>query len=257
MIKAGISTACVFPLKTEDALVRLSVKGIDNFEIFINSDSELTEEFGEKLKKILEYYSKQVISLHPYTSEMEGSYFFSNYLRRWEDGIAYYRKYFKIAQYLNAQYVILHGPKNTTEISDVLLAERLLRLNEIAIQYETNILLENVERCYSRSPEVFYYLREKVPQVGYTLDTKQVIRAGYNINEFVKSMDKNLKHIHLSDHGKKGNCLPIGDGEFNLKEFFDLLKQLGINATAVLELYGMEGKEDILKQSYDNIQGYL
>ena len=44
-MKAGVSTACLYPMQTEEALETLAKMGIKTLEIFFNAPSELSKPF--------------------------------------------------------------------------------------------------------------------------------------------------------------------------------------------------------------------
>ena len=89
----GVSTACLYPMLTEQALLELCKHGIQNVEIFINAPSELEKRFLREIKSMLEHYGVNAVSMHPFTCELETMMFFTGYSRRLSDGLEYYKKY--------------------------------------------------------------------------------------------------------------------------------------------------------------------
>ena len=53
----GVSTACLYPQNTEDALEELGKLGVKPCEIFLNSPSETSPEFARILREIDEKYA--------------------------------------------------------------------------------------------------------------------------------------------------------------------------------------------------------
>lgn len=49
MLRAGVSTACLYPRVVEEALYDLALSGVSNVEIFINSHSELRRSFVDTM----------------------------------------------------------------------------------------------------------------------------------------------------------------------------------------------------------------
>ena len=78
MLRAGVSTACLYPRPVEEALYDLALAGVSCVEIFINSHSELRRGFVDALAKLLQRFEMTCCSLHPYTCEMEPMMLFSN-----------------------------------------------------------------------------------------------------------------------------------------------------------------------------------
>ena len=98
--------------------------------------------------------------------------------------------------------------------------------------------MENVTRCQSRSSA---FIRDISSILGsefaFVLDTKQAIRAGETPFAFLDAAGKSVVHIHISDSGELGDCLPIGKGNFRFKPFFEKLNTLNPDASVILELY--------------------
>lgn len=97
MMRLGISTACLYPMVTEEALDRLLERGFRLFEIFFNTVSELEPGYVEGLRHRLDKAGAEVVSIHPFTSAFEVMLLFSDYSRRTEDGLVFYRSYFETA----------------------------------------------------------------------------------------------------------------------------------------------------------------
>ncbi|MDE6766709.1 MAG: sugar phosphate isomerase/epimerase, partial [Eubacterium sp.] len=51
-MKLGASTACFYPLETEQALKKVCALGFEKAEVFMNAPSELEEPFAKQLDKI-------------------------------------------------------------------------------------------------------------------------------------------------------------------------------------------------------------
>ena len=87
----GASSACLYPMVTEKAFLRIAELGITDSEIFINSRCELEPSFIKELQTIQNSYNINIISLHPHSSFAEGYNFFSGYERRFSDGVEEYK----------------------------------------------------------------------------------------------------------------------------------------------------------------------
>ena len=137
MMRLGISTACLYPMVTEEALDRLLERGFRLFEIFFNTVSELEPGYVEGLRRRLDKAGAEVVSIHPFTSAFEVMLLFSDYPRRTEDGLAFYRRYFETAQRLGTKFLVLHGQRNYQKgrITEEEYLERYWRLYRLGQEY--------------------------------------------------------------------------------------------------------------------------
>ena len=142
-MRLGISTACFYPQPLEETIDRIASLGFSVIEIFFNTESEYDPSFLDTLKRLTDRNGIEIISIHPYTSLMEGMLLFSNYARRTEDGLTQYRKYMRAAARLGARYLTFHGERFMAQ--------------------ET--LFEHMDRTY----EVYHTLCDMAHQEGITL----------------------------------------------------------------------------------------
>lgn len=236
ILQVGVSTACLYPEPLEDALYQLAVNGAGCVEIFINTHSELKESFVYGLKNILDRFDMGCISLHPYTCEIEPLMFFSDYSRREEDALEYYKLYFNAMNILESKIFVLHGGK--ADRGKELYCERYSRLYRLGQEFGVTVAVENVTRCQSRSSA---FIREISGMLGnefaFVLDTKQAVRAGETPFAFLDAAGSSIIHTHVSDYGELGDCLIPGRGSFNFRRFFEKLNSLNPRASAIMELY--------------------
>lgn len=253
-MKAGVSTACLYPMETEKALELLGSYGIKNVEIFINTISETSKQFTKKIVEILDKYSMTVSSIHPYTCGMEGMYFFTAYKRRFFDGVELYKNYFEFAKNVGAKLVVLHGAPKFLRLENEKYFERFHKLDGIAREFDIILAQENVERCKSGNKEFIVQMRKSLPDVNFVLDTKQSIRAGYTPFEMLKSMENNICHVHLSDNTKSCECMPLGKGNFDVTNFLKSNNLTCKNCDIIVELY-RDNFDDpiILKENYKKL----
>lgn len=244
-MKPGISTACFYPIETEKALKEAVDYGVPYIEIFLNTVSETEESYIKRLKGILK--NSEVVSVHPFTSEMETNFFFSTYKRRFEDGLKIYSRFFKICNELSAEYLVFHGVFKQAPISDEESLERLCKLAETASGFGVELLQENVARCKSGNINFIKKIKENT-DVGFVLDIKQCIRAGVSPFDMAKAMGNKIKHLHVSDSDLKNDCKLPFDGNFEFNKFAVLLNRLNFNGAAIVEVY---------QNSYKNITQLL
>ncbi len=255
-MKLGISTSSLYPLETEKALEMLGRNGIKYTEIFFNSNYELKEDFVRELKNIADAYGVKIVSVHPTMSLAESFMLFSNYERRLNEGLDNFKRYGEIAATLGADYVILHGGKPNGILNDYQYCERFMLVNGCVQESGAELLQENVFRFRAEKLDFLKMMVENLgDRVGFCLDVKQSIRGGYTPFDVISAVGKNIKHLHISDNGEKGDCLLIGDGNFDFKRLFLEMKALDYKGAYILELYRNAYKEyDELFESFKSIK---
>ncbi len=245
-MKIGISTGCLYPMTTENAVRTLLEHGFTIFEIFFNTFSELEPDYIDRLNSLFEKYNAEVHSIHPFTSSYESYLLFSAYERRFHDGIKFYEMYFRTAARLNAKKVVLHGMRDAfVSISDEEYCRRFLLLSRRAACYGIEFLQENVDQFYSNRPIFLKEMRRIIPEyAGFVLDVKQALRGGHSPCEFARIMGDKLRHVHISDCSPTGGCVLPGKGCFDYSEFFSTLKEIKYEGDVIIEVY---------RTSYENI----
>ncbi|MBQ8724255.1 MAG: sugar phosphate isomerase/epimerase, partial [Oscillospiraceae bacterium] len=175
-------------------------------------------------------------ALHPFTGEMESMMFFSEYERRFNDMLDYYKHYFAAMDALGAKIFVLHGGKSAGNIS--LYTDRFNRLSETAASFGVTVAQENVARFASRSLPFLENLKNQLgDNAAFVLDVKQAVRSGENPLNMLKTLGSSVKHVHISDHGQYGDCMLLGSGNFQVKNFLQTLAKLSPDCSVMLELY--------------------
>lgn len=240
-MKLGISTACFYPLVLEQAVMRIGRLGVRNTEVFVNTESEFGSDYVEALRALLDGQGLQAVSVHPYTSGMEGQLLLSDYARRTEDGLKQYARYFAAAQRLGARFLTFHGERsiipehNAADVARKMEVYR--RLCALAETYGIVLAQENVAWCKSENPEYLRMLREQVPALGFTLDLKQAHRAGRHWSAYLDAMGDRLVNVHINDFDSTRSCLLPGEGVMDYTAFFARLRGLGYQGAALIEVY--------------------
>lgn len=233
---AGVSTACLFPKPLEESLYDLLVNGVSCVEIFINTHSELKKSFAHGAAAMLKRFDAKCTAVHPFTCEMEQLLFFSDYERRLDDALEYYKYYFRFMNIVGAEYFVFHSGKAVK--SREFFCERYSRLYRLGKEFGVTVAVENVARCQSGSS---LYIMDIAKMLGnefaFVLDTKQAIRAGESPSRFVDAAGASIKHIHISDSSEYGDCLPIGKGNFDFRLFLNVIRLLNPDCSLILELY--------------------
>lgn len=249
MLKAGVSTACLYPQPTEESLYDLALGGVTTVEVFINAHAELKRSFVAAMADILQRFEVQCCSLHPFTSEMEPMLLFSNYERRLDDFLEYCRNYFTAMQQLGATIFVVHGNKQLVGMDVDFYCERFGKLVDLGKSYGITVAQENVARCTSRSLAFLQEMQQKMGHdVKFVLDVKQAVRSKEDPMQMLKALGSQIVHVHISDHGEYGDCLPIGSGQFAMKSFLQTLSAVSPDCTVVLEIYrsGFRTLQDLL-----------
>lgn len=237
-MQAAVSTACLFPKPTEEALYDLCLAGVQNVEIFLNAPSETDPVFINALRDICSRFGTKCVAVHPWTASEEGFMLFSPYERRAADFLEGAKRIFHAMQILGAEYYILHGALQGTCKDMNLYCHRFHRLHTLGKQFGVTVTQENVYRHESAN---LRFLREFCRILGddaaLTFDVKQAVRAQMNPSEAVDAVGKYIKHFHISDHGPLGDCLRIGKGRFQIVPFLSQLHKKGFDGSVTLELY--------------------
>lgn len=237
-MKAGLSTACMYPTDVEIAFRQLAESGAKTAEIFVNSHCELSDPYRGEMLAAQKEYGVDVVSVHPYTCGIEPMMLFTEYERRVADMLDYYKRFFEYMNLFGARFFILHGNKNQNPFPDEKYFERYLRLQETAEQFGVCAVQENVSRCTSGSLDFLVKMKEALgDKAAFVLDTKQAHRSGTTPLDMVRALGGNIKHVHFSDFGKAGDCLKFGFGEYDNLALFKELKKCGYEGSVIIELY--------------------
>ena len=239
-MKIGISTGCLYSSSTEAAVRLLLDEGFRLFEIFFNTFSELEPDYLDKLKYMLDCRCAHVCSVHPFTSSYESFLLFSGYERRFRDGLRLYEMYFRTAQRIGADKVVLHGIHDSfsAAITEDEYFRRFALLSECAKEYSVMLLQENVNLHRSNNIKFLKSMKEKIPDSSYfVLDTKQAVLGNHDPCAVAELMGNKLKHLHISDRNSEGKCVLPGKGGCDYRKFFDTLKKIGYDGDVMIEVY--------------------
>lgn len=248
-MRAGVSTACLYPKLLEESIYDLAVNGIAHIEIFFNTFCELEKKYVNDIAAVLKRFEVSCRSVHPFTCPLEPMMFFSGYSRRVNDMLEVYKRYFEAMNILGAEIFIFHGNKKIIPVEKELYFENYLKLVNTGKEFGITVAQENVSRCTSGS---LSFLKDMVKNLGdnakFVIDTKQAVRSGENNFDILKTLGNHVIHIHISDHGELGDCLQIGRGRFNVKQFLSLLNEYSPDSSVILELYrsNFDGISDLI-----------
>ena len=246
ILKIGLSTGCFFPQETSEAVRRAGETGAKYIEIFFNTQSELREEYLYKLKSIADSYGLEIVSIHPYTSAIEGFLFFSMHDYKLQDSISMYESYFKACNILGCKYVVIHGCFTTYNFMDMKrYCDNLNHLSRKAREYGVYISQENVYKfkCgYIDNIEEFMKYADN--DIKFTFDIKQAVKSRQSIYKILELTKDRISHVHISDFTGRNHSLVPFTGTFNYDRFFKYIKENTTAEAALVELYSPVIKSD-------------
>ncbi len=259
MNRLGVSSACYYPLTTEESFIKACKSGFRSIELFFNSPSELSDDFINEILRIKNEYGVLIPSVHPFMSFAESFYLFSSYERRFYDILDLYRRFFEIMKILEAEIFILHGAKIPGSIDDSLYFERFHKLIEIGKEQGVRVCQENVVHYRSESVDFLTRMRDSIGEdFNIVLDIKQAKRTGVSPFEFIDKLGENIAHIHISDHNDTSTCIPPLEGDFDFSEFFKKLRHIDYSGNFIIELYNHSYEnESQIADSYKKISKIL
>ncbi len=251
-MKSGISTACLYPLETENSLKILINLGFKFFEVFFNTYSEIQPDFVKELRKQLDENGCEVKSIHPFTSGFETMLLFSDYERRYLDSLEFYKKYFEAANLLGAEILVLHGERDyfRRRITEETYLVRYARLRELGRAAGVDVAQENVNAFRGEDPGFLRRMREFLHgDCSFVYDIKQAVRAGFDPYEVCSAMGDKIVHIHFNDNRPpEEDCLLPGRGMMDFDKLRVQLQGQGYSGDVVMEVYrrNFGGLEELL-----------
>lgn len=255
----GVSSSCLYPMPPCDSLEILGRLGVKVCEVFINSPSELTVSYAQKLNKIKNEYGMDILSLHPFTSFAETTMLFSEYKQRFFDMLEYYKTGFETAATLGAEIFVIHGSKLPAKITNEEYFERFATMIEEGKKFGITVTPENVNNHLSENPEFMKAMRAYLGnEFKMVFDVKQANRAGFNPLAFAEEFAENIIHVHLSDHKEGFDCLPPSKGTFDFAKLFEIMKNADYKGNYVVELYRHNYSEPAeLAQAMHYLEGLM
>ncbi|MBQ3843306.1 MAG: sugar phosphate isomerase/epimerase [Ruminiclostridium sp.] len=253
---AGVSTASLYPMQTEDAVRKLGELGVRNAEIFVNDISETDGIVFKDIMSAIREYGLNIVSVHPFMSPMETLFLFSDYPRRVQTIIDIYKRFFEFTQAVGARLFVLHGADIKARCTEEVYVERFMKLCDIAESYGAVIAQENVHYCKSGNIEFLKMLkRECGERARFVLDIKQAVRAGYDPLEIADAIGDKVVHLHISDNREDADCVPVGRGNYDIAALIKRLHGLGFDGAAFVELYRGNYNDPVeLKESADILE---
>lgn len=245
-IRIGISTAAYYgKLLTEEAAERIAASGADCCEVFLQTDSEYTIPFAKTVKHALA--GVPCSGVHPLGTVFENQ-LFSRSDRQRKDAEERFLRVLDACAELGASHYVYHG-RNTPQLSALPFdpqrnAEVVGRMCEQAAERGLRIAWENVYWCQLTTPERAEEMRKLLPEVRFTLDNKQAMRAGADPFAFLPAMGSALCNVHLCDYDESGKLSMPGEGTFPFRRFFRELGKTRGSCFVILEPYSYLVEDD-------------
>ena len=238
-MKTGISSACYYPMETEQALRRCGELGFRNVELFINCGSEMQGgRYFDRVVSVIREYDLQIGSLHPYTSFLESYMLFGPYERRVGELIDFYRRYFEVCGAVGADKLVFHGGNTDAFADHEVYFDRYAQLFRAAEPFGVKVTHENVVKKRGQSPLFMKALADYIgPDFAMTLDIKQCRRAGEDPYEFIRLLGRNIVNVHVSDFFDGQDCAVPFTGRFAFVPFLQAMRQVGYQGNYIIELY--------------------
>lgn len=237
-MEIGVSTASLYPLHAEDALAELAGLGIKRAEIFANATCEAHEPVLSQLLRIRDENGMKITSFHPFSSPMESVFLFSEYDRRIAEMLELYRGFFGSMNRMGAKIFVLHGAILSSKCPPEHYLKQFRLLAEAGKEFGITVAQENVSYCMSGNLEFLKLMKTELGEyANFVLDLKQARRSGYDPSELPDILGERIVHCHFSDAGEKGDCLPVGSGNFDFETLVKKLKNYGFNGAVIVELY--------------------
>ena len=252
MNSIGISSSCFYPLPTELSFEKICRSGVKTAEIFYNSSSELSPDFTSKLLEMKNEFGVNVVSVHTYTGFMDSFNLFTDYERRFYDGLEIYRRLAEIAAAFGAGNVIMHGAKTYRTAPDDVMGERFRILADAVASEGARLCYENVNDYRSSDPSFLRFMMDCAQgKAGAVLDIKQARRAGVPWQDFVSALGTYIRHIHVSDFDDRHDCITPLEGQYDFEGLFRTMNELHYDGAYIIELYRQSYKkeEDIFKSA--------
>lgn len=234
----GASTSCFYPMDTLEAIGTLQDAGVKTAEVFLNTFSELEDDFVARMGEQLARSDMKVYSLHPFSSILETFFFASMYDMRVQDGLVLYRRIFALCRRLSIPLMVFHGDHLQTPFPFARHCANFARVRDLGREYGVELCQENVSRCKCGRADYILRMRDVLhDDVSFVLDVKQMRRANETPAAMLQAMEGHIRHLHLSDATPLCDCAVPGTGTFDFEALFRALRRQQYAGEAVVELY--------------------
>ncbi len=259
-MKLGLTSAAFYGrLETEDAAAFLREFDLDTCEVFLESFSEYTKDFGQLVRGKL--VGLNCTSVHPKGTQFEPDLFGQSERQR-TDAMHILRGVLDAGQALGAKYYVFHGPVSVLGRITLdrirMLEERFGMMQDEAHAHGMEILWENVFYGAVSGAEDFREICTRLPGTGFVLDLKQAWRGHVDPFEIVERYGRSIRHVHVLDRAADGSiCLP-GEGVYDLEGLLKKLHGCGFDGSVIIEPYAYQTTDiEAVKRSVDYMRDIM
>lgn len=245
-MRLGLSSAAFYGrMETEDQAAYLTSFPVGCCEVFLQTPSEYTADFGALVRSRLG--DIPCVSVHPKGTQFEWD-LFGRSGRQVEDAFSTFTGVCQAGQALGARYYVLHGPAGVSVPLEPgrihCLQETMARMQGIAAAHGMEVLWENVSWCAIRRPEDVAAVKELLPRQRFVLDVKQAFRAGQDPVAMLRAMGESVAHVHVLDHTADGELFLPGEGVVDWQGIAAQLREIGYEGAVILEPYERQARDE-------------
>ncbi len=245
-MRLGLTSAAFYGrLETEDAAAKLRNYPVACCEIFLETKSEYSGEFGRLTRERLGGLDCRAV--HAKGTQFEGDLFGASPRQR-QDAFQILQGVLDCGQAMGAKVYVFHGqpdyrgglhPGRVPRLYDT-----VHRICEMALERGIALAWENVSWCALKRPEDAAVLMEACPELFFVLDIKQALRAEADPFAFLPVMGSRLIHVHVLDYDQNGRlCLP-GQGIFDFVRLRRELDAMHYRGDVILEPYAAHTEDE-------------
>ena len=147
------------------------------------------------------------------------------------------------------------------------MVEGLKILCREAAEFGIKVSLEDFDNIQSpcATAEGLAWFFERVPELGFNLDTGNFLYAEQDVLEVTKAFADRITHIHLKDRqetavyegqqpqysikGRPMYSCPVGQGNIPIKELLAMAEEIGYDGFCSAEHYGVDDQWDFMVRS--------
>jgi sugar phosphate isomerase/epimerase len=275
-IKVGLSTASVYPLRTEAAFEYAARLGYDGVELMVWAES--VSQDAHAITKLSRAYGVPVLAVHAPCLLISQRVWGANPIPKLDRSV-------KTAEQLGAQTVVIHPPFRWQRRYAEGFTEQVARLEEssdVVVAVE-NMFPFRTDRFFGAGPSSVERMRKRGGHPGpgfsafspsydpldgdhahYTLDLSHTATAGTDAIDMADRMGSGLSHLHLTDGtgAAVDEHLVPGHGTQPTVEVCEMLAAGDFSGHVILEITTSavrteDQREALLKESLDFARNHL
>jgi sugar phosphate isomerase/epimerase len=231
----GLSTAALYPIPTEDALITIADLGFPVVEVFLQADEEYTLDFGRMLEQRRRELELSVHSVH-----LHALYFnlWTPYARTTQETRARFQRTLEIVATIGGRAITWHGLHYGIDNPRLIPAffDSVAWAGEQAQAAGITLCIENVSWCYLRTPDHVAAILQAGLPVGFTFDAFQAGESDIDPAELIHAMASRLVTVHLSDFAPEGpRHLPPDQGTLDWPSILRTLRDVNYDGPLIIE----------------------